>query len=377
LGAAAACNAIYDGKVKRSLSDVTRAEREAILPEMAKTILTTPMEAISLHFLIEGVTRGFTHQLVRNRTSGYAQESMRFAVVGEKQALPVALPPSLVGGRPLREDDERVCTTTILGWGTDQARRMAMDLATPIDRARWSWDEAISGIQDAYQHLVNSGIPAEDARGMLPTNIQTRIHWVTNLRSLKMEAGKRLSTQAQFEWKAVIAAIARAIREYNPYAQASNKAENLGDGDLAIGLDHLAVSESWQYAAISDLFRPICYQTGKCEFNSSIDRSCTIRDRVEANAARSAARLRSGTSPIAGWVMATLGLLLSTRKSGWQIRRLRDEDSQGRSLGTISRAVPDGDGGPLCGRGWSRCLPRSEPRPHRRHECIWDNVVPS
>jgi flavin-dependent thymidylate synthase len=282
LGAAAACNAIYDGKVKRSLADVTRAEREAILPEMAKTILTTPMEAISLHLLIEGVTRGFTHQLVRNRTSGYAQESMRFAVVGEKQALPVALPPSLVGGRTLREMMNSAYND-YPGLGTDQARRMAMDLATPIDRARWSWDEAISAIQDAYQHLVNSGIPAEDARGMLPTNIQTRIHWVTNLRSLKMEAGKRLTTQAQFEWKAVIAAIARAIREYDPYAAVRQSADAfLNEDEIGI-MEHLAGSESWQYAAISDLFRPICYQTGKCEFNSSIDRSCTIRDRVEAN----------------------------------------------------------------------------------------------
>lgn len=284
LGAAAACNAIYEGKVKRSLGDVTRAEREAILGEMAKTILTTPMEAISLHFLIEGVTRGFTHQLVRNRTSGYAQESMRFAVVGEEQPIPVALPPSLVGGRTLREMMSSAYND-YPGLGTDQARKMAEDLAMPIDRARWSWDQAIAAIQDAYQHMVNSGIPAEDARGLLPTNIQTRIHWVTNLRSLQAEAGKRLTTQAQFEWKAVVAAIARAIREYNPLeAYATNIDQRFGKEDLGDAMRWVGGGDRWQYEAISDLFRPICYKTGKCEFMSSIDRSCTIRDRVQANA---------------------------------------------------------------------------------------------
>lgn len=271
LGAAAACNAIYTGSVKRSLADVTRAEREALLPDMRKTILTTPMEAISLHFLIEGVTRAFTHQLVRNRTSGYAQESMRFAVMGAESNgdIPVGLPPSLAG--TLSEED----------WYAKKA--VDMDVPEGAQRQRLIWDHAKHAIENGYSHLVDSGMPAEDARGLLPTNTLTRIHWVTNLRSLQAEAGKRLSTQAQFEWRAVIAAIARAIREYNPYAQAILQADNLGDAEGHMLLEHLASGDSWQYEAISDLFRPVCYNTGKCEFMATADRTCTIRNRVEAN----------------------------------------------------------------------------------------------
>jgi len=48
-------------------------------------------------------------------------------------------------------------------------------------------------------------------------------------------------------------------------------------------LDHISDSDRWQYEAISDLFRPVCYNTGKCEFMAEADRFCTIRDRVEAN----------------------------------------------------------------------------------------------
>jgi thymidylate synthase ThyX len=138
-------------------------------------------------------------------------------------------------------------------------------------------------IQESYQYLVNSGIPAEDARGLLPTNVQTRIHWAVNLRSLKLEAGKRLSTQAQYEWKAVIAGIARAIREYDPNRQLLWQARNMGDRSAELFLQFISGADDWQYEGISDLFRPICYQLGRCQFRAEIDRSCTIRDRVEAN----------------------------------------------------------------------------------------------
>jgi flavin-dependent thymidylate synthase len=263
LGAAAALNSIYVGKVKRSLSEVTRSEREALLSDMQRTVLATPLEAIKLHFLIEGVTRAFTHQLVRNRTSAYAQESMRFAVLGADGAeIPVAVPPSIATRQP--------------GVG-----------AETFHYAQEEWKRTVESIEAGYRHLINLGVPAEDARGLLPTNVLTRIHWVTDLRSLTAEAGKRLSTQAQFEWKSVIASLARAIREYNPYANVIASAGNWGsDDESTIAKDVLAwVAEGdrWQYEAISDLFRPICYRTGKCEFMAEADRFCTIRDRVNAN----------------------------------------------------------------------------------------------
>jgi flavin-dependent thymidylate synthase len=282
LGAAAAMNAMYTGRVTRSLADVTHGERRKILGEMAKTILATPLEAVSFHFLIEGVTRGFTHQLVRNRNSSYAQESMRFAVVGEKQGIPVAMPPSIAAGRSLR-DVMAAIREEFPAIDPGLARNMVIDQATAADKARWAWDEAQVKIEESYQYLVNAGIPAEDARGLLPTNVQTRIHWVMNLRSLKLEAGKRLSTQAQYEWKAVIAGIAKAIREYNPYQQQIDVMGRAGDRVAADVLSFVASHDVWQYEGISDLFRPICYQTGKCEFMASIDRKCTIRDRVEKN----------------------------------------------------------------------------------------------
>lgn len=276
LGAAAAMNAIYEGRVRRSLAEVTRAEREQVLSDMQKTVLKVPMENIQFHFLLEGVTRGFTHQLVRQRHASFAQESTRFAVFGQDGAdIPVGLPPSLHGTVPVKD-----------WWDTNGA------LAPPDNEqmARGVWDTALFEIQKAYEALIESGMPAEDARGLLPTNLLTRVHWVVNLRALHAYAGLRLSTQAQFEWRTVFAGIIAAIRDYSPgeqLAQELLKQSVPGDPErekAAKYIEGFAKSQTeWQWEGIANLFRPVCYYTGKCEFMGKADRACSIRDRVEAN----------------------------------------------------------------------------------------------
>jgi thymidylate synthase ThyX len=127
------------------------------------------------------------------------------------------------------------------------------------DPARAVWNDAVQHASIAYNQLINAGIPAEDARGLLPTNIATRLHYDTNLRNLAEHSGYRLCSQAQHEWKMVWAKIIRAITEYGPE------------------------EDRWQQRAICTLFKPICFQTGKCEFMGAADRYCVIRDRVEAH----------------------------------------------------------------------------------------------
>jgi len=241
LGSIAAACKMYKGEVVRSLEfDVTNAERVLYLGEMQKTKLQAPLEFVKFHFLLEGVTRAFTHQLVRQRTAVYAQESLRFAV---KEDLPnsAGLPPSLAGtdGDPSEGLDG--------DW---------WDSASHADRMRAQWDAAIRQIGATYKRLVDSGMPAEDARGILPHAVLTRVHYCTDLRALLDHAGNRLCTQAQFEWRAVFTRIVEAIRDSDAYMA----------GELA------------------DLFRPVCYQIGKCAFGADFDRHCDIRERVQVRA---------------------------------------------------------------------------------------------
>lgn len=242
LGALAAMCRMYEGKPTYSLADVTDDERAHYLEQVQKTHLKAPLEAIKLHFFIEGVTRSFTHQMVRQRTAVYAQESLRFAVKNDLRA-EVATPPSIAG---LKEDDPR----------------------------RVIWEEGVHAAANTYGQLVNAGIPAEDARGIVPHAITTRLNYVTDLRNLAEHAGNRLCTQAQFEWRIVFMEIVKAIREYTPDFF-------WPDGPGPYWKD----SQAWQFEALanSGLFRPICYQLGKCVFKADFDRSCTIRDRVDMN----------------------------------------------------------------------------------------------
>lgn len=246
LGAIAAACKMYKGEVVRDLSAVTDVERLEYLEQVTKTKLKAPFEFVKFHFLIEGVTRAFTHQLVRQRTAVYAQESLRFAV---KEDMPVSLPPSIAGTKG------------------DQAP------GAEADNAEWQrnvWDACVSNINETYLNLVNSGMPAEDARGILPHNVLTRVHYSTDLRALIDHAGNRLCTQAQFEWRIVFSKIAQLLREVS---------DNFSTKDD--GMNSVCMSD-----ALADLFAPVCYQTGKCEFKANFDRHCSIRERVDTLGAR-------------------------------------------------------------------------------------------
>lgn len=234
LGAIAAACRMYEGKGTRSLLDITDEERRHYWEQVKKTHLKAPLEFVNLHFFIEGVTRSFTHQMVRQRTAVYAQESMRFAVK-ENMADEVPLPPSIVPGT----NEETI------------------------------WRDTISEVDRAYNDLVNAGVPAEDARGLLPHSTTTRLNYHTNLRALLDHAGNRLCTQAQFEWRYVFAGIVKAIREYEPPDAAAPEI--------------YGPRNQWQFQLMADdgLFKPVCYALGHCPFTADFDRACTIRERVQ------------------------------------------------------------------------------------------------
>lgn len=247
LGAVAAMSSIYSGRVVRSLGEITDDDRYQALIDVQKTHLKAPLESVKLHFLLEGVDRAFTHQLVRQRTAVYAQESMRFATLGNLLDA-TTLPPSLAG--------------------TERTKHSVVDeFASNEQKMRMEWDRVIMDIDFAYHKLLDMGMPAEEARGLLPHATATRIHFITDLRNLSDHAGNRLCTQAQFHWRQVFSQMVQQIRIYNVVNPKSAR-------------DHHA----WQFEALasSGLFRPVCYQLGHCPFTASFDRACSIRDRVQA-----------------------------------------------------------------------------------------------
>lgn len=256
LGVMAMVNAQYTGRNLTSPSQVTDAERrEAWEAATVSKLSETPLEWIQWSINFENVSRAFTHQMVRTRMATYAQESQRFAVkTGERGVLreSTKLPPSLAG---------------TLEWQEFQAEMESLGVDpqknTPKEQLwRNMWDSALDVVETAVTNMVNSGMPAEDARGLLPTNMLTRVHMRVDMKTLLNLAGMRLCTQAQFEWRAVFAELAKAIREYGWVSGA--------DGT------------EWQYKLIADSFRPVCYAVGHCPMKAKSDRYCAIRAQVDA-----------------------------------------------------------------------------------------------
>lgn len=141
---------------------------DRILLELAaiRDTIRSSWEFVDYEFLLQGVTRAFTHQLVRTRTASYAQQTMRAT---DQNCFTTEMPDSI------RE-------------GTEQQKSQ--------------WNDCMDAIRFSYAELTKSGVPPQDARGVLPTNIHTNIVVKMNLRTLADMAAKRMeSKRAQGEYR--------------------------------------------------------------------------------------------------------------------------------------------------------------------------------
>lgn len=152
------------------------------LEYMANTVPSS-WEFIDYTFLIQGVTRAFTHQLVRTRTGSYAQQAMRVVDMAEGRGWDYETGPSISGPN------------------------------------RATYDDAMAKIDTAYRSLIANGAKTEDARGVLPTNIHTNIVAKFNLRSMAETFRKRSSSRVQGEYRAVVFAMRKEILRVHPWAK--------------------------------------------------------------------------------------------------------------------------------------------------------------
>lgn len=151
------------------------------LDYIAKTIRSS-WEFVDYTFEIKDVTRAFTHQLVRTRTASYAQQAQRVVSMNDFKAL---LPDTV------KED------SALVG----------------------QWEACMTAIKTTYSFLQNHGVPNQDCRGVLPTNVLTNIITKMNLRTLADVIGKRENLRAQGEYAAVARAMKRLVLDVHPWAR--------------------------------------------------------------------------------------------------------------------------------------------------------------
>ena len=155
-------------------------KKKAELDYMLNTIRSS-WEFIDYVFDVRDVTRGFTHQFVRTRQASYAQQSQR--------------------------------TVDMFGFSYYVPERIENN-----PEALEAYDNAMTDISDAYQKL-REFVPAEDARGILPTNIHTNIVAKFNLRTLSEMAKSRLSPRAQGEYQQVFKLMVKEVVNVHPWAE--------------------------------------------------------------------------------------------------------------------------------------------------------------
>jgi thymidylate synthase (FAD) len=132
--------------------------------------------------MIEGVSRAFTHQFVRSRQGSYAQQTMRVLNMCEYEYIYT----------------DRVANN--------------LDAFNVVNIVN-------ENIRAGYNALIDLGIPAEDARGILPTNISTNIVAKFNLRAFVDLAKSRTGGRTQNEYQKVMNAMADEVLKVHPWAE--------------------------------------------------------------------------------------------------------------------------------------------------------------
>lgn len=167
------------------LDDIRSWSNERALEELSYMANTVPSswEFVHYSFIIEGVSRAFTHQLVRTRTAGYAQQAMRVVDMSEGRGWDYTTGPSIEGN----------------------------------EEAKGIYDEGMHMIDSYYKAVIKAGAKNEDARGLLPTNIHTNICMTLNMRALIDLIRKRQSPRVQDEYQRFVVMLKAAALEEHPW----------------------------------------------------------------------------------------------------------------------------------------------------------------
>ena len=139
----------------------------------------SPFEHVSFTFGIEGVSRAMLAQITRHRIASFSVQSQRYVNMDE---FGYVIPPSIAANQDALDEYEHF-----------------MDRADLV-----------------YTYLRSSGIPAEDARFVLPNACETRMIVTMNARELLHFFSLRCCKRAQWEIRAVADEMLRLCKEVAP-----------------------------------------------------------------------------------------------------------------------------------------------------------------
>ena len=149
--------------------------------ERLKTGHASPLEQVVFWFAIAGVSRSLSHQFVRHRIGiSFEQQSQRY-VKFKQEGLAYVMPESWTRANLNDEFDQHLKKTSEL-----------------------------------YQRALEAGIPAEDARFILPNAAPTNFHVMVNFAEMLHICDLRLCVRAQWEIRRMVALMRAEIKRVLP-----------------------------------------------------------------------------------------------------------------------------------------------------------------
>ncbi|MFW6134521.1 MAG: FAD-dependent thymidylate synthase [Elusimicrobiota bacterium] len=128
---------------------------------------------------LKNVSRSLTHQLVRHRLCSFSQRSQRYV---SEHGFSYTIPPKIEKDKKNKEIFTR----------------------------------CMNNIRNNYKEMVESGIPKEDARYVLPNSCHTEIVFSCNFRELRHMFELRGSIRAQWEIRKTFIGILRKVKKLAP-----------------------------------------------------------------------------------------------------------------------------------------------------------------
>ena len=169
---------------EQTLNEIINTPMDEKLDDLSyvKDTIKSSWEFVTYVFKISGVSRAFTHQLVRTRNASYAQETQRAVDVRDNKWI---------------------------GISSDKYSEAQLE----------EYDNAMQQSMNWYEHLIENGLEIQDARGVIPTNISTSIIAKFDLRELHKMAELRLCTRTQGEYQKVFEEMKREVVKVHPWAE--------------------------------------------------------------------------------------------------------------------------------------------------------------
>lgn len=151
------------------------------IAERLKTGHSSPLEQVVLWFAIAGVSRSLSHQFVRHRIGiSFEQQSQRYVRFKENR-LEYVLP--------------------------DSWKQKGLD---------GEFHDLVGHITKLYTRALEAGIPAEDARFVLPNAAPTNFQVMVNFTEMLHIADLRLCVRAQWEIRRMVALMRASIKRVLP-----------------------------------------------------------------------------------------------------------------------------------------------------------------